>query len=112
MPWVRPVSVPRLLHLLEDWLLGATEAEVKGVGCALGFFVFSFTTTRLVNPLPAAHPAILPISNPLVFGRRWNSAPGKTPTSSSQNSYVVRVALGDVVISTFGGIVGSSAEEK
>jgi hypothetical protein len=79
---------------------------------ALGFFMFSFTTTRLVNPLPAAHPAIFPISNPLVFGRLWNSAPGKIPTSSSQNSYVVRVALGDVVMSTLGGIVGSSVEEK
>jgi hypothetical protein len=32
--------------------------------------------------------------------------------SSSQNSYVVRVALGDVVMNTFGGIVGSSVEEK
>jgi len=82
------------------------------VGYALGFFMFSFTTTRLVNPLPAAHPAIFPISNTLVFGRLRNSAPGKIPTSSSQNSYVVRVALGDVVIRTFGGIVGSSVEEK
>jgi hypothetical protein len=28
MPWVRPVSVPRLQHL-PDWLLSATETEVK-----------------------------------------------------------------------------------
>lgn len=40
-----------------------------------------------------------------------NSAPGKTPTSSSQKSYVVREDLGDVVINIFGGASGSEEEE-
>jgi hypothetical protein len=40
-----------------------------------------------------------------------NSAPGITPTSSSQNSYVPFEAFGPVVINTFGGTRGSEDEE-
>lgn len=78
---------------------------------SLGFFISSLTTHKHPYPLPAAHPAILPTSNPFPFFRRINSAPGKTPTSSSQKSYVVREALGEVVISIFGGVKGSEEED-
>lgn len=78
----------------------------------LGFFMSSFTTHRCLYPRSAAHPAILPGSDPFPFFRLMNSAPGKTPTSSSQNSYVAFEAFGEVVISIFGGIVGSSVDEK
>lgn len=77
----------------------------------LGFFMSSFTTHKHPYPLPAAQPAILPTSKPLPFFRRINSAPGKTPTSSSQKSYVVRDALGEVVIRIFGGFRGSEEED-
>lgn len=79
---------------------------------ALGFFESSFTTHMCLYPLPAAHPAIRPTSNPLPFFLRMNSAPGNTPTSSSQKSYVAFVALGDVVMRILGGTVGSSVDEK
>lgn len=71
-------SRPPQLHL-------KTRSEEKQH--ILGFFIFSLTTTKFVYPLPAAQPAILPISNPLpFFGLLTNSAPGNTPTSSSQKS--------------------------
>ena len=79
---------------------------------SLGFFMSSFTTMRWLYPRFAAHPAMRPISKPLPFFRLMNSAPGKMPTSSSQKSYVVRVALGEVVMRTFGGTLGSNAPEK
>lgn len=80
--------------------------------CALGFFIFSLTTQRCLYPRPAAQPAILPSSKPLPFLRLINSAPGKTPTSSSQKSYVDFVATGEVVMSNLGGMEGSSVEVK
>ena len=79
---------------------------------SLGFFISSLTTHKDPYPLPAAHPAILPISNPFPFFLLINSAPGKTPTNSSQKSYVAREALGPVVIRTLGGVNGSAEEEK
>lgn len=79
----------------------------------LGFFMFSLTTIKFPYPLPAAHPAILPNSNPLpFFGLLMNSAPGKIPTNSSQKSYVTRVAFAEVVMRTFGGMEGSAVEEE
>lgn len=78
---------------------------------ALGFFVSSFTTIKFIYPRPAAHAAIFPISNPFPFFLLTNSAPGTTFTNSSQNSYEIRVARAEVVIKTFGGIVGSAASK-
>jgi len=68
-----------------------------------------FTQLPDVYPLPAAHPAIRPTSNPFPFFLRIYSAPGHTPTSSPQRSYVAFNALGNVVISTFGGVCRSDA---
>jgi len=53
-------------------------------------------------PLSAAHPAILPISNPRLFFLLTNLAPGEASTSSSQKLYVTFFAFGEVVISVFG----------
>src|SRR5438105_4158698 len=78
----------------------------------LGRFISSLTTTKCLYPRPAPQPAILPISNPLPFFLRTNSAPGNTPTSSSQKSYVALEALGEVVIRTLGGSDGSTETEK
>lgn len=89
--------------------LGSVRTRKRG---ALGFFLSSFTTQRCLYPRPAAHPAILPSSNPLPFFLRMNSAPGNTPTSSSQKSYVIFVALGEVVIKILGGMLGSSVDVK
>lgn len=72
----------------------------------------SFTTIRWVYSLPAAQPAILPISKPFPFFRLMSSAPGKIETISSQNSYVTLVAFCEAVIRTLGGIDGSASPEK
>jgi len=67
-------------------------------------------TTNIRYPLSAAYPAILPISNPRSF-LLTNSAPGKTPTSSSKKVRVTLVTLSEVVIRTFGGEFGSQSEK-
>ena len=78
---------------------------------SLGFFTSPFTTSIFLYHLSATYPVILSISNPRPFFLLTNSALGKTSTSSSQQSYVAFVALGEVVIRSFGGVFVSQSKE-
>ena len=64
---------------------------------------------KCLYPRPEAQPAILPIWNSFLCFLGTNSAPGNTPTSSVQKSYVAFVALGEVVTRIFGEIQGSES---
>ena len=67
---------------------------------------------RCLYPLPAALPAIRPTSKPFPVFLHTYSVPGNTATISSQKSYVALEAFGDVMMSTFGGVCGSSIKLK
>jgi len=76
-----------------------------------GLFASSFMTSVFRYYLSATHPTKLPISNPRPFSLLTSSVPGKTSTSSSQQSYVAFVALGEVVIRTPGEVFVSQSEK-